>query len=55
MQHKTADQQLVKRLKDGDSSAMPELHANYGGRVFQTGVSPYEEPRGRRRNHRHPA
>ena len=35
MQHKTADQQLVKRLKDGDSSAMPELHANYGGRVFQ--------------------
>jgi RNA polymerase sigma-70 factor (ECF subfamily) len=35
MQHKTDDQQLVKRLKDGDSSAMPELHANYGGRVFQ--------------------
>ena len=35
MQHKTDDQQLVKRLKDGDSSAMPELHANYGGRVFR--------------------
>ena len=35
MQHKADDQQLVKRLKDGDSSAMPELHANYGGRVFQ--------------------
>jgi len=35
MQHKTDDQPLVKRLKDGDSSAMPELHANYGGRVFQ--------------------
>ena len=35
MQHRTDDQQLVKRLKDGDTSAMPELQANYGGRVFQ--------------------
>jgi RNA polymerase sigma-70 factor (ECF subfamily) len=31
----TGDQQLVKRLKDGDSAAMPELQAHYGGRVFQ--------------------
>lgn len=35
MQHSTDDQQLVNRLKAGDSSAMPELQANYGGRVFQ--------------------
>jgi len=25
MQHSTGDQQLVKRLKDGDSTAMPKL------------------------------
>lgn len=31
----TSDHQLVKRLKDGDSEAMPELQAHYGGRVFQ--------------------
>ncbi len=35
MRHSTGDEQLVKRLKEGDSTAMPELHANYGGRVFQ--------------------
>ena len=35
MYYSTGDQQLVERLKDGDSTAMPELQAHYGGRVFQ--------------------
>ena len=34
MQHSTGDQQLVKRIKDGDSTAMPGLQAHYDGRVF---------------------
>ncbi|MDA1095007.1 MAG: sigma-70 family RNA polymerase sigma factor [Acidobacteria bacterium] len=31
----TLDQQLVQRLKVGEPAAMPDLEANYGGRVFQ--------------------
>ena len=33
--HSTHDQRLVQRLKVGEPAAMPDLEANYGGRVFQ--------------------
>ena len=35
MLHKTSDQHLVERLREGDATAMPELQTTYGTRIYQ--------------------
>ena len=35
MRDNTSDRQLVERLRDGDATAVPELQATYGARIYQ--------------------
>ena len=35
MRDNTSDRQLVERLREGDSTAMPELQTTYGARIYQ--------------------